>query len=50
MTIRQAANPHVDIVRTISGFRNLKTFVAQAAPMKKAIDRTVKIFQGIVNY
>ena len=47
MTIRQAANPQVDIVRPISGLRTLKTFVAEAAPMKKAIERTVKIFEGL---
>ena len=47
MTIRQAANPQVDIVKPISGLRTLKTFVAEAAPMKKAIERTVKIFQGV---
>ena len=47
MTIRQAANPQVDIVRPISGLRTLKTFVAEAAPMKKAIERTVKIFHGV---
>lgn len=50
MTMRQAANPHVEIVRPINGLRTLKIFVAEAAPIKKAIDRTVKIFQGVTDY